>query len=161
MRRIGFGGGCHWCTEAVFQTLKGVIKVQQGFIAPKDDAENYSEAVLVSFDEDRITLQTLIEIHLRTHKSTSAHSMRKKYRSAIYALDRESAVESSKTLKLLQAQFAAPLITKVLQFEHFKSSEDRFLEYYKRNPKKPFCKTYIDPKLALLRKEFSQVVNEP
>ena len=82
--KIAFGGGCHWCTEAVFQSLKGVEKVEQGFITSYDQNNTFSEAVIVDFNTEKIDLKTLVEIHLHTHKSTSNHSMRKKYRSAIY-----------------------------------------------------------------------------
>ncbi len=92
LEKIGFGGGCHWCTEAVFQSLKGVEKVEQGWIASEGEASTLSEAVIVHFDTSQISLVLLIEIHLLTHESTSEHSMRKKYRSAIYYFDVEQQV---------------------------------------------------------------------
>ncbi len=84
-KRIGLGGGCFWCSEAVFQNLRGVAQVAQGFIYSHPPHDSLSEAVLVDFDPAQISLADLIEIHLRTHASTSQHSMRQKYRSAIYA----------------------------------------------------------------------------
>ena len=78
MVKIGFGGGCHWCTEAVFQSLIGVETVEQGYIASEDDMTSFSEAIIVHFNQEEITLKALIEIHLFTHKSTSNHSMRSK-----------------------------------------------------------------------------------
>lgn len=89
IQKIGFGGGCHWCTEAVFQNLKGVNHVAQGWIASDENNTAFSEAVVVEFNPPKINLKTLIEIHLATHKSTSNHSMRKKYRSAIYVFSKE------------------------------------------------------------------------
>jgi peptide-methionine (S)-S-oxide reductase len=85
--KVGFGGGCHWCTEAVFQSLRGEIEVQQGWISSDKNEVSFSEAVVVYFDSNLISLQTQIEIHLMTHPSTSAHSMSGKYRSAIYYTD--------------------------------------------------------------------------
>ena len=95
MHRIGFGGGCHWCTEAVFESIKGVQKVEQGFITPEGEEDSFSEAVIVHYDPSQIALKDLIEIHLWTHKSTSEHSMRGKYRSAVYAFDQASEREST------------------------------------------------------------------
>jgi len=69
MDKIGFGGGCHWCTEAVFQKLRGVASVEQGFIRSRPPYETFSEAVIVSFDAAQISLSVLTEIHLRTHAS--------------------------------------------------------------------------------------------
>ncbi|RZJ43496.1 MAG: peptide methionine sulfoxide reductase, partial [Brevundimonas sp.] len=81
---LGFGGGCHWCTEAVFQAFRAVEMVEQGFIrsAPPDDS--WSEAARVTFDPDVLPPQVLIEAHLLTHSATSDHAMRGKYRSAVY-----------------------------------------------------------------------------
>ena len=81
LTKIAFGGGCHWCTEAVFQSLLGVSKVEQGFVASTGQHNSFSEAVIVHFNVEDITLKTLTEIHLNTHKRTSNHSMRTKYRS--------------------------------------------------------------------------------
>lgn len=83
-QKIGLGGGCHWCTEAVFQSLKGLVKVEQGYIRSNEENDYFSEAILVHFDSKIILLKDLIEIHLHTHKSTSNHSFREKYRSTIY-----------------------------------------------------------------------------
>ena len=82
--KVGFGGGCHWCTEAVFQQIRGVSKVDQGWIASVVPHDTFSEAVIVHFDPRIIKLDQLIEIHLKTHSCTSSHPMRSKYRSAVY-----------------------------------------------------------------------------
>ncbi len=91
MEKIGFGGGCHWCTEAVFQALIGVEKVEQGWIASEGENDSFSEAVIVHFDESTIDLSTLTAIHLFTHSCTSEHSMWKKYRSAVYTFSNKQA----------------------------------------------------------------------
>jgi peptide-methionine (S)-S-oxide reductase len=65
--KIGLGGSCHWCTEAIFQSLKGVPNVSQGWIEPDNDSAGFSEAVIVEFDPEMISLQDLIEIHLHSN----------------------------------------------------------------------------------------------
>ncbi len=145
--RIGLGGGCHWCTEAVFLSLKGVKSVKQGWISSTGPHTEFSEAVLVEFNQDEISLNDLIEIHLNTHSSTSDHSMRQKYRSAVYVLSEEDSVKVSNVLVDLQTSFEKPLITKVLPFKAFKINEEDYQDYYYKNPEKPFCQTYIKPKL--------------
>ena len=80
VHRIAFGGGCHWCTEAVYNSIKGILSVEQGFVASEGEDSSFSEAVIVRYDPINISLEDLILIHLHTHKSTSNHSMRKKYR---------------------------------------------------------------------------------
>lgn len=160
MERIGLGGGCHWCTEAVFQSLIGVAKVEQGFISPRGNDSSFSEAIIVHYDSSQIGLKDLIEIHLYTHKSTSDHSMRNKYRSAVYVFDAETMTKSESILKELQKEFEIPLITSVLYFGKFKPSNVQFQDYYYNNPEKPFCETYIAPKLRLLLNKFSRFVHQ-
>lgn len=153
--RIGFGGGCHWCTEAVFQTLRGVSHVEQGFIKSVAPHDTFSEAVIVTFDPDVIPLDILIDVHLRTHASTSAHKMRRKYRSAVYAFSAQQLATVQSHIRDLQTYFEKPVITMALAFDGFKPSPDQFRNYYQSNTEKPFCKTYIDPKLREIRRRFS------
>ena len=153
--RIGFGGGCHWCTEAVFQSLRGVTSVDQGFIKSRPPHDTYSEAALVSFDRNVIPLDVLVAVHLRTHASTSPHKMRGKYRSAVYTMSHDIALEVRTTLAALQSEFEDEIVTMVLPHDGFKPSQDRFQDYYRTNADRPFCKTYIDPKLAKIRQQFA------
>lgn len=154
--KISFGGGCHWCTEAVFKSLIGVEKVEQGWVASSEENNTFSEAVIIHFNIEKISLQTLIEIHLQTHKSTSNHSMRKKYRSAIYYFSQKHKTESEEIIKNLQAISKDTIITKTLEFVHFKPSLKEFQNYYQKNPKKPFCEKYINPKLKIISTNFSK-----
>jgi peptide-methionine (S)-S-oxide reductase len=157
LTKIAFGGGCYWCTEAVFQSLIGVEKVAQGFICSEGKNKAFSEAVIVYFNE-KISLKLLIEIHLHTHKSTVKHSMRDKYRSAIYYFTEEQKKESQQLLTSLQIDFDAQIITQILPFQDFKPSIEASQNYYIKNSQKPFCKKYIHPKLDLLLREFSSHV---
>lgn len=156
LKKIGFGGGCHWCTEAVFQSLKGVVRVEQGWIASEGEASTFSEAVIVHFNSSQISLLVLVEIHLHTHKSTSDHSMRKKYRSAIYYFDLDQQEAVNQLLKGFQTIFDHRLITQVLPYLKFKPSSEEMENYYYKNPEKPFCTSFIDPKLKLLIEQFSR-----
>lgn len=160
LAKIGFGGGCHWCTEAVFQSLIGVVKVEQGFIASTKENTSFSEAVIVHFDATTISLRDLTEIHLHTHKSTHEHSMRSKYRSAIYTFDKDQQKDAEELLSVLQKDFEHKIITKILPFKGFKFSDELFHDYYYKNPEKPFCEAYINPKLSLLMSKFSALVNQ-
>ncbi|WP_306112716.1 peptide-methionine (S)-S-oxide reductase [Roseovarius sp. MMSF_3305] len=157
--RIGLGGGCHWCTEAVFDGLRGVVRVEQGFIRASVPDDSWSEAIIVHFNPDMIPLETLIEVHLRTHASTSNHKMRGKYRSAVYAMEPGHIPHLKGILRELQDDFEMPLVTRVLDFQGFKPSEDRFQNYHRKNAGGPFCTRYIDPKLDLLRRDYAELVD--
>lgn len=159
LNKIGLGGGCHWCTEAVFQALKGVTKVEQGYIASTGEAAGLSEAVLLSYQPDIISLPTLIQIHLHTHESTSNHSFRDKYRSAIYYLKPEDETLALEAVKTFQKDFEAPIITSVLPFKRFEASRASLHDYYFSDPDKPFCTRYIEPKIQLLLKRFRKSVD--
>ncbi len=156
MEKIGFGGGCHWCTEAMYTFLIGVSKVDQGYIRSTDKNNYFSEAIIVHFDSSKISLQTLIHIHLLTHKSTVEHSFRTKYRSAVYYFNEYQAQQASNSIQQLQSEFTDVIITKVLTFSEFKSSREELLNYYQKDNNKPFCTTYIDPKLKMLLSKFSK-----
>lgn len=123
--------------------------------APHD---SWSEAVVVTFDPDAMDLQTLIEVHLRTHASTSPHKMRGKYRSAVYSFDDRQARAASDALQNLQAGFSEPLVTRVLPHAGFRPSDRRFRDYYATDPDRPFCRTYINPKLRFIREAYSSLV---
>lgn len=159
LTEIALGGGCHWCTEAVFQSLIGVEKVNQGWVNSYDDTETFSEAVVVAFNSKVISLEALIEIHLHTHKSTVAHSFRGKYRSAIYTFSEIQLERSNLILQKFQVDFSEKIITKVYPFNSFKASREEIQDYYLKNPNKPFCEKYINPKLNLLLEKFTNSVN--
>lgn len=144
---VGFGGGCHWCTEAVFEAIAGVTQVEQGWITsvPPDEAE--SEAVRVQFDAAVIDLRALIRVHLQTHASTSNHTLRSRYRSAVYTTSPAQQQQVTDLLAELQAEFPAPLVTRALPLAAFRSSPPRYRHYYARRPEAPFCQRHIAPKL--------------
>lgn len=155
---IGFGGGCHWCTEAVFQPLIGVRDVRQGFIRADPPDDSWSEAVEVIYDPDHLSLRDLLTVHLSTHASTTTHKMRGKYRSAVYVQNAEHRQECAALIAGLGAETDMPFVTRVLMHRSFKPSDERFHNYYKSQPERPFCQTYIEPKLAKLRAQHKQLL---
>ena len=138
----------------MFDSLRGVVRVEQGFIKSNAPHDSFSEAVIVTFDPEIISLSVLTDIHLRTHASGSNHSMRGKYRSAVYVKGAVQHREAQMVLKALSTAFETPRITQVLEHVAFKPSEACFQNYYKKGPDRPFCKTYIDPKLKRLREKY-------
>jgi len=159
-RKIGFGGGCHWCTEAIFQSVKGVEKVDQGWIKSTAPQDNWSEAVIVHFDDSEIPLQVLIEIHLLTHSSSSIHNLREKYRSAIYTFSKAQNHDCAGIMSQLQPEENEKYITQILPFVDFKLNQEEFLNYFATRTDAPFCETYIRPKLKMLLEKYGPLVNE-
>ena len=156
----GFGGGCHWCTEAVFQQLRGVHAVRQGFIRADVPDDGWSEAVEVDFDPTVISPDDLLAVHLATHASTANHSMRGKYRSAVYVTDPAEAPGMVRAIAQLGQRHDTKFVTRALAHRGFKSSDRRFHDYYRSDPDKPFCRVYIDPKLTKLRQRFADLLQQ-
>ncbi len=150
LKRIGLGGGCHWCTEGVFVSLAGVRRVEQGWIASVAPDGDPSEAVIVHYDPAEIGSAELIQVHLETHASTSAHGLRDRYRSAIYAF---SEGEAEGFRGELAEGGGGETVTRVLPFVSFTESLPEHLDYYRSDPERPFCRRYITPKLDRLRKD--------
>ena len=156
--KVGFGGGCHWCTEAVFQQLQGVLQVDQGWASSTDAPSFFSEAVIVHFDPAVISLEVLTSLHLHTHSCTSRHALRTRYRSAVYGFGESQVQAVAKVLEALQADFDDPLVTEAVLFSAFRQNSERYQDYYQRQPEAPFCQRYISPKLEVLQKQYAQHV---
>jgi peptide-methionine (S)-S-oxide reductase len=154
LSRAGFGGSCHWCTEAIFEALLGVERVEQGWVASEGADAIPSEAVVVHYDPARIPLATLVAVHLATHSSRSRHVLRERYRSAVYTFTPAQAQEAEAALDIARAEAGAPLVTRVLPFVDFVLNEERYLHYYAKGPTLPFCETNIAPKLRALLARF-------
>ena len=159
IKKIGLGGSCHWCTEAIFLSLIGVVEVKQGWLSSFNDNDWLSEGVVVYFDPNKITLELLIEVHLYTHSSTSNHSMRNKYRSAVYCESTKQIQQVEEILNQLQLSFNKPIVTAAYLLNQFELSPEKYQNYYYSDPEKPFCKTVINPKLSILLENFAEKVN--
>jgi peptide-methionine (S)-S-oxide reductase len=158
VEKIGLGGGCHWCTEGIFQMLAGVAQVEQGFIRSDPPSDTWGEGVIVHFDRSVISLPTLIEVHLRTHGATAPYIAKSKYRSAIYVHDDDQRKRAIDAISSLQHEFDDAIQTGVLALRNFKLSDERFRNYYASDPERPFCRRYIDPKLDTIRRNFAAIM---
>ncbi|TQI70802.1 peptide-methionine (S)-S-oxide reductase [Gramella sp. Hel_I_59] len=158
--KIGLGGGCHWCTEAVFKAVKGVHDVRQGYISAKDSPDKFYEGIVFNYDPELVKLEDLILIHLSTHQSMKDHSMRHKYRSALYVYDQLELEKTWETLKTVENSAGSKFITSVYELSSFKESRAEIRNYYQTDPQRPFCTRYIKPKLDLLFEEFKGLLKE-
>ncbi len=147
-KRIGLGGGCHWCTEGIFVSLRGVAEVEQGWIASEAPDGDFSEAVIVHYDPAGINSAELIRVHLDTHASEADHALRHRYRSAVYCF---SPREGETYRRELAEAGGQGVVTRVLPFVSFRPSLPEHRDYYRTDPDRPFCRRYIAPKLDRLR----------
>ena len=160
VKQIGLSGSCYWCTEAIFLSLHGVTKVEQGWLSSFADDDWFTEGIIVSYIPDMISLKNLIAVHLHSHSSTKVHSMGDKYRSAVYAMDPYQVTEIKHNLAILQAEFEQPLITRAYTFNQFKPSDESMQNYYYSDPQRPFCENIISPKLTKLLHRHADLANK-
>ena len=139
----------------MFEALRGVSLVEQGWASSLDDPTRFSEAVRVAFRPAEIPLEALVAIHLHTHSCTADHALRRKYRSAVYCFSESQRERVAGILADLQADFERPIVTEAVRFGAFRQNSERYRGYYRKHAGNQFCERYISPKLALLRGRFA------
>jgi len=167
-----FGGGCFWCTEAVFERLDGVTSVLPGFAGGNVPNPTYpqvctgrtghAEVTRIEFDPARISYRDLLEVFFSTHDPTTLNrqgaDVGTEYRSIIlYASDQQKRAAEGFIAELTEAKvFDDPIVTEVKLLEAFYPAEDYHREYYRNNAYAPYCQFVIRPKLAKLHQKFSE-----
>ncbi len=169
-----FGGGCFWCTEAIFQQLAGVSKVESGYSGglsanPSYDAvcsgsTGHAEVVQVTFDPAKISYADLLRIHLSTHNPTTPNRQGAdkgtQYRSIVLTHDSEQEAILRQVIEEMAPAFDDPIVTEVKPFEMFYPAEAHHQDYYASNPEKPYCGAVISPKLQKARQLFKDKLRE-
>ena len=165
-----FGGGCFWCTEAVFQQLDGVRKVESGYSGGDTANPNYeqvcsgqtghAEVVQVTYDPSTITYADLVRIHLSTHNPTTPDRQGAdrgtQYRSIILTHDDEQETVAKRVIEEMESSFDDPIVTEVKPLDVFHAAERYHQDYYLSNPDKPYCAAVISPKLERFRSLFKE-----
>jgi len=169
-------GGCFWCTEAIFNRLKGVISVVSGYAASQVENPSYqevctgrtgaAEAVQITYDPSIISYDTLLEIFWHTHEPTTlnrqGNDVGTQYRSAIfYSNDEQKQIAlASKEALEKSGAYNRPIVTEIVPFTNFYPAEDYHRDYYDRNRSQGYCMFVIDPKVKKLLKEYKQVLKD-
>ncbi len=173
---ITLAGGCFWCTEAVFERLRGVTSVVSGYAASRVEDPSYeavcsgrtgaAEAIQITYDPSIISLEKLLEIFWHVHDPTTlnrqGNDVGTQYRSAIfYANDEQKQVAlASKEALEKSGAYKRPVVTEISPFTNFYPAEDYHKEYYDRNSDQPYCQYVIDPKVRKLMKDYRKEVKE-
>lgn len=172
MQTIYLAGGCFWCTEAVFKSIKGVSEVVPGYIGgdlPDPTYEQicsgetgHAEAVKVVYDESVLPLADLLEIFFATHDPTTlnrqGNDVGTQYRSAIFFTNKEQESASHEAVKEAQKSFSQPIVTEVVPASEFYKAEDYHRDYYFAHSNQPYCMIVISPKLEKLQKDFGDKI---
>lgn len=165
-----FGGGCFWCTEAVFQSLRGVESVMSGYSGGQmlnpdyrnvcNGTTGHAEVIQIQFDPTQISYADLLRIHLATHDPTSLNRQGAdrgtQYRSVIFTHSAEQQATAQQVIAEMQENFDDPIVTQVMPAETFYAAEDYHQNYYRSNPSAGYCQAVINPKLNKVRDFFQQ-----
>jgi peptide-methionine (S)-S-oxide reductase len=168
--------GCFWCTEAVFQRLKGVVSVQSGYTGGETENPTYyevangstghAEALQVTYNPSKISFETLLRIFFATHDPTTlnrqGYDVGTQYRSEIFYHDDEQKKVAAQLIKELDAsgEYKDPIVTALSPYTMFYPAETEHDNYYDNNPNAPYCRIIIDPKVRKLLNTYSEAVKE-
>lgn len=167
-----FGTGCFWCTEAIFEQLKGVLKVTSGYSGGHvknptyeevcSEATGHAECVQIQFEPAKISYDELLEVFWQVHDPTTLNrqgaDVGTQYRSAIFYHDEEQKqkAEHYKNELNKSGAFNKQIVTEISQFTKFYPAEDYHQEYYANNKNaNPYCAMVIKPKLDKFKKAFA------
>jgi peptide methionine sulfoxide reductase msrA/msrB len=165
-----FGGGCFWCTEVIFDELKGVESVESGYsggaIANPTYREvcsgltGHAEVVQVTYNPAEISYGDLLRIHLSTHNPTTLNQqgadIGTQYRSIILVRTEQEREIAKQVIEELQPAFDKPIVTEIKTLEAFYPAETEHQDYYVNNPEQGYCQVVINPKLEKFRKLFKE-----
>jgi len=167
-----FGAGCFWCTEAVFQQTKGVIKVESGYSGGNranptyeqvsSGSTGHAEVTRIIFDPQVVTFKQLLEVFWKTHDPTTLNrqgaDVGTQYRSVVFYTNENQKETAEKYKKLLNESGAwdRPLITEISPLKNFYKAEDYHQNYYNNNRNAPYCTFVIGPKIEKFRKVFGE-----
>lgn len=165
-----FGGGCFWCTEAVFDGLEGVVSVTPGYAGGSVKNPSYeqvcsgktghAEVIRIEFQPSQISFDDLLTVFFATHDPTTlnrqGNDVGTQYRSVILYADQQQKQQAESRIKQLNegTSLGRPVVTTLEPLAEFYPAEDYHQKFYARNPFQPYCQITIPPKLAKLHKQF-------
>lgn len=170
-----FGNGCFWCTEAIFQELKGVESVASGYSGGKvnnpsyrevcDGTTGHAECLQVQFDPTVISYEKLLEVFFTTHDPTTLNrqgaDVGTQYRSVIFYHDEAQREVAEKVKReFAPSLWDDPIVTEISPFSKFYKAEDYHQNYFNDNPGQGYCRIVINPKVQKFRKEFADLLKE-
>ncbi len=162
--------GCFWCTEAAFNIIKGVERIEPGYtggVVPNPSYEQVStgttghaEAAQIYFDPKVISYREILEIFFSMHDPTSLNrqgaDVGTQYRSAIFYHNQEQKETAERLIEELNNEgiWDRPIVTEIVPLQHFYKAETYHKDYYKKHPKEPYCQSVVAPKIAKLQERF-------
>jgi peptide-methionine (S)-S-oxide reductase len=174
METIVFGGGCFWCTEAVFLMIKGVQSVEPGYAGPAYKNEKgpsseevstgttpYIESAKVVYNPDEIAFPELLQVYFGSHDPTQpngqGNDIGPQYRSAVFYTTERQKEMTEHYIKRLNTG-VKPIVTLVEPLDHFYKAEDYHQKYYESHRDAPYCQLIIDPKIEKIQQKYKNLL---
>jgi peptide-methionine (S)-S-oxide reductase len=173
LQTIVLGGGCFWCTEAVYVQVRGVTDVESGYCNGHVERPSYeqvctgttghNEVVKLTYDPSQVTLRQLLEIFFVVHDPTTLNRQGNdtgtQYRSGIYTTTPEQKQVADDMIRQMSQEklFGRPIVTEVLPLSNYSAAEDYHQDFFARNPNQGYCMAVAGPKVAKFRKTFSEL----
>lgn len=167
-----FGGGCFWCTEAIFEEFNGVIKVESGYTGGKIKNPSYeavctgstghAEVIHITFNPEKVDFNELLDVFFATHNPTTLNrqgaDVGTQYRSAVFYHNANQKEKTQKFIFALEKDhiFEDKIVTEITKFDVFYKATDYHQNYYKNNPNNRYCNAVLNPKLIKFRKQFKE-----
>lgn len=163
------GGGCFWCTEAIYQMLPGVKAVASGYAGGTSEnptykevcsgKTGYAEVIQIEFDPERISYEKILETFWDAHDPTTLNRQGPdagtQYRSIILYANEAQRVAAEKSKADAQKRFTAPIVTEIVPLKKFYKAEGYHQDYYRSNPNQPYCRAVIQPKVEKFEKKLA------
>ena len=173
LQTLVLGGGCFWCTEAVYVAVKGVLDVESGYCNGHVKSPTYeqvctgttghNEVVKLVYDPSQVSTRELLEIFFVIHDPTTlnrqGHDVGTQYRSGIYFTTPEQQAEAVAIIHELtqQGAYAQPIVTEVRPLANYHPAEDYHQDFFARNPTQGYCLAVAAPKVAKFRQTFARL----
>lgn len=174
LESIVLGGGCFWCTEAVFVKVRGITDVESGYSNGHAKNPSYeqvctgttghNEVVKLTYDPAQITLGQILEIFFVIHDPTTLNRQGNdsgtQYRSGIYFTTPQQKAAADEMIRQMTADklFGKAIVTEVLPLSNYSAAEDYHQDFFEKNPDQGYCVAVAGPKVAKFRKTFSELV---
>lgn len=173
---LTLGGGCFWCTEAIYSAIQGVFKVEPGYSGGQNPNPSYkevcsgatghAEVIQVVFDPAQVSLKTLLGVFFKTHDPTTLNrqgaDIGTQYRSIIlYRSSQQESLAREVLNAMTEARiYNTPIVTELKAFEAFYRAEDEHLNYFQRNPNQGYCQMVVQPKVEKFYKLFPELLKK-
>ena len=168
LEKATIGGGCFWCTEATFEQIDGVEKVESGYSGGSlanptyeqvcSETTEHAEVVQITFNPEKISFKEILEIFFAMHDPTTLNrqgaDVGTQYRSVIFYHNNEQKEIAEQVIKSIQEKIDGKIVTQLVPFEAFYKAEGYHQSYYRNNSRQPYCQVVIAPKMAKLRKYY-------